>query len=302
MSQRTRGGVWNLQTGQLVYRVMGFGGTYFDPGGLYADFYKVPDSHRTVGELLLPTPHFEAKQALEDKVWAWQSGKYLVENVPEHEKDWSGNITTEIHDVRDGKLLWSQQFSDIGIGKAITAESHALVLFWPAASKVFSSLIKDDPDAAAKLKAYHDKEGIVFVQVIDLENGKVQATTALDTGKNSFRIESIKLAGSRLIIADSQNRVSVYSLEGKRLASVPGRSFRFSSDRLLVDEDSQSERLSLYDLSTFEKRAQYVFGSPVIVTEFSGDGKRLLITTADQTVYLIDPNVSSTASNLSAKH
>jgi hypothetical protein len=141
---------------------------------------------------------------------------------------------------------------------AITAESHALVLFWPAASKVFSSLVKDDPDAAAKLKAYHDKEGIVFVQVIDLENGKVQSTTALDTGKNSFRIESIKLAGSHLIIADSQNRVSVYSLEGKRLASVPGRSFCFSSDRLLVDEDAQSERLSLYDLSTFEKRAEYV--------------------------------------------
>jgi hypothetical protein len=175
------------------------------------------------------------------------------------------------------------------------------VLFWPATSKVFSSLIRNDPDAAAKLKAYHDKEGIVFVQVIDLENGKVQSTTALDTGKNSFRIESIKLAGSRLIIADSQNRVSVYSLEGKRLASVPGRSFRFSSDKLLVDEDALSERLSLYDLSTFEKRAQYVFGSPVIVTEFSGDGKRLLITTADQTVYLLDPTVSSMASNLSAK-
>jgi WD40 repeat protein len=170
------------------------------------------------------------------------------------------------------------------------------VLFWPAALKVFSALVKDDPDAAAKLKAYHDKEGIVFVQVIDLENGKVQSTTALDTGKNSFRIESIKLAGSRLIIADSQNRVSVYSLEGKRLATVPGRSFRFSSDRLLVDEGAQSERLSLYDLSTFEKRAEYVFGSPVIVTEFSGDGKRLLITTADQTVYLLDLTVSSMAS------
>ena len=298
MSQRTRGGVWNLQTGQLVYRVMGFGGTYFDPGGLYADFYKVPDSRRTVGELSLPTPHFEPKQTLEDKVWAWQSGKYLVENVPEHEKDWNGNITTEIHDVRDGKLLWSKQFSDIGIGRSVTAESHALVLFWPAASKVFSSLVKDDPDAAAKLKAYHDKEGIVFVQAIDLENGKVQSTTVLDTGQNSFRIESIKLAGSRLIIADRQHRVSVYSLEGKRLATVPGRSFHFSSDRMLVDEDSQSERLSLYDMSTFEKRAQYVFGSPVIVAEFSADSKRLLITTADQTVYLIDPNVSSTASSV----
>jgi hypothetical protein len=301
MSQRTRGGVWNLQNGKLVYRVMGFGGTYFDPAALYADFYKVPDSHRTVGELSLPTPHFEAKQTLEDKIWAWQSGKYLVENLPQHEKDWEGNVTTEIHDIRDGKVLWSKQFSEIGMRESITAESHVLVLYWPAASKAFNSLVKDDPDAAAKLKAYHDKEGILFVQVIDLENGKVQSTTVLDTGKNSFRIESIKLAGSRLIIADSQNRVSLYSLEGKRLASVPGRSFHFSSDKLLVDEDSQSERLSLYDLSTLEKRAQYVFGSPVIVAEFSGDGKQLLIATADQTVYLLDPTASSAASGLSAK-
>jgi len=301
MSQRTRGAVWNLQTGQQVYRLMGFGGTYFYPGALYADFYKVPDSHRTVGELSLPTPHFESKRTLEDKVWAWQSGKYLVENIPEHEKDWNGNVTIEIHDVRDGKLFWSKQFSNLGIYESITSESHALVLYWRAASKVFSSLVKDDPDAAAKLKAYHDKEGIAFLQVIDLENGKVQSTTVLDTGKDSFRPESIRVVGSRLIIADNQNRVSVYSLEGKRLASFPGHSFHFTGDLLLIDEDSLSERLSLYDLSTFETRAQYVFGSPVVVSQFSGDGRQLLIATADQTVYVLDPNVSSTKSNLSGK-
>ena len=280
---------------------MGFGGTYFYPGALYADFYKVPDSHRTVGELSLPTPHFESKRTLEDKVWAWQSGKYLVENIPEHEKDWNGNVTIEIHDVRDGKLFWSKQFSNLGIYESITSESHALVLYWRAASKVFSSLVKDDPDAAAKLKAYHDKEGIAFLQVIDLENGKVQSTTVLDTGKDSFRPESIRVVGSRLIIADNQNRVSVYSLEGKRLASFPGHSFHFTGDLLLIDEDSLSERLSLYDLSTFETRAQYVFGSPVVVSQFSGDGRQLLIATADQTVYVLDPNVSSTKSNLSGK-
>ncbi|HYV75373.1 MAG TPA: hypothetical protein VFB24_14040, partial [Candidatus Binatia bacterium] len=91
---------------------------------------------------------------------------------------------------------------------------------------------------AAKLKAYHDKEGIAFLQVIDLENGKVQSTTVLDTGKDSFRPESIRVVGSRLIIADNQNRVSVYSLEGKRLASFPGHSFHFTGDLLLIDEDS----------------------------------------------------------------
>jgi len=136
---------------------------------------------------------------------------------------------------------------------------------------------------------------------IRLENGKVQSTTVLDTGKDSFRPESIRVVGSRLIIADNQNRVSVYSLEGKRLASFPGHSFHFTGDLLLIDEDSLSERLSLYDLSTFETRAQYVFGSPVVVSQFSGDGRQLLIATADQTVYVLDPNVSSTKSNLPGK-
>jgi len=42
ISQKTRGAVWNLQTGQRLYHVRGFSAAYFSPdGGLYADFPQV---------------------------------------------------------------------------------------------------------------------------------------------------------------------------------------------------------------------------------------------------------------------
>lgn len=302
MSQRTRGGVWNLQTNQQVYKVMGFSGVYFDSNtGVYADFYKLPDAQRTVGLMSLPTPHFERKQAFDDKVKVRQYGKYLLEFVSNHHNFGDDDVTIEVHDIRDDKLLWSKRFSQGRPDGWITAQSHALVLLWPAGSKAIKSLAKEDADAAAKLKAFHDKEGIVFVQALDLETGKSLATAVLDTGKNSFAAKAASVSSSRLIVLDDQNRVFVYSFDGKRLGSVPGHEYDFAGDWLLVDEESLSEKLALYDLSKLERQAQYVFDSPVIADEFSGDGKRILVVSADQNVYLLDATLARQPANVPVK-
>ena len=302
MSQRTRGAVWNLKTGQQLYRVPGFSGAYFDSGtALYTDFYKLPDSERMIGEMSLPKPHYEPKQTLDEKLRVTQNGKYLLEYIPAHANSWDGNVTIEVHDVRDNKLLWSKHFAQGQPDGWITSESHLLVLYWPAGSKAIKSLVKEDPEAAAKLKPFHDKQGIVFVQVLNLETGKVQSTAVLDTGKNSFSAKSVSVSGSRMILSDDQNRVSVYSFDGKRLASFPGRQFDVSTDLLLVNEESQSEKLALYDLAKLERITEYVFESPVIVKEFSSDGKRLLVVTADQAVYFIDPAASASPAKLTSK-
>jgi len=141
----------------------------------------------------------------------------------------------------------------------------------------------------------------VFVQVLDLESGRVQSTAVLDTGKNTFSAKSVSVSGSRMILSDDQNRVSVYSFDGKRLASFPGHRFELGADLLLVDEESQSEKLALYDLSHLERRTQYIFESPVIVSEFSSDGRRLLVVTADQNVYSIDPAAPPSPAGLTSK-
>jgi hypothetical protein len=46
--------------------------------------------------------------------------------------------------------------------------------------------------------------------------------------------------------------------------------------------------LAVYELATLELRATYDFNSRVAFSAFGADGKRLLVLTSDQTVYLFD--------------
>lgn len=62
----------------------------------------------------------------------------------------------------------------------------------------------------------------------------------------------------------------------------------------LLAVDSEKREVTLYDLSTSEPRQQYTFAEPVACKAFSSDGKRLLVFTTDQTVYLLDTTTSST--------
>jgi hypothetical protein len=51
---------------------------------------------------------------------------------------------------------------------------------------------------------------------------------------------------------------------------------------------SEKREVTTYDLASSELRQQYVFAEPIAFKSFSSDGKRLLVFTSDQTVYLLD--------------
>lgn len=55
---------------------------------------------------------------------------------------------------------------------------------------------------------------------------------------------------------------------------------------------TDSSQLSLYDLGSLQKQAQYDFPTRVAVAHFSPDGHRLLVVTADQTAYIFDVSAS----------
>jgi tricorn protease-like protein len=123
----------------------------------------------------------------------------------------------------------------------------------------------------------------------------------IETGKDSFRIASVFAAGDYVMIADTQNRVLVYSLstgeqKGRVFGSraVIGRMDGQSgaqSDGLICVENERG-KLTVYDLASLEKRDEFTFTHPVSLTSFSQDGKKLFVLTANQSVYVL--NVAGT--------
>jgi hypothetical protein len=90
-----------------------------------------------------------------------------------------------------------------------------------------------------------------------------------------------------VVIADSTNRVIVYSLStGAPKGHVFGSRATVGAAAGLLCVENGPGRVRLYDLATLPMREELTFGHAVSLSAFSPDGKRLLVLTADQTAYV----------------
>ena len=127
------------------------------------------------------------------------------------------------------------------------------------------------------------------MQVLNACDGKVHGALLIETGKGSFFIKNVTVAGDWIGVSDTENRVVVYSLSGRREV---GRTFGSrasvgkSSGLLCVE--NESGQLTVYDIASTEKRDRFTFSGPVSLMQFSPDGKRLFELTASQTAYVLD--------------
>ena len=124
------------------------------------------------------------------------------------------------------------------------------------------------------------------------------ANYLIETGKGSFRLSNVFATGDWVIVADTQNRVLVYSLKtGELKGRVFGGYATVSPAGNLLCVENESGKLAVYDLRTMEKRDQFVFSSPVSLVRFSRDGRQLFVLTSNQTAYMLDTSALADAAS-----
>ena len=127
------------------------------------------------------------------------------------------------------------------------------------------------------------------MQTLDAQTGRTTGKLLVETGKGSFRIADVFVAGEWLVIADTENRVLVYALkDGEQKGKFFGNRPAVSKASNLLSVENESGQLTVYDLSTMERRDQFTFSGPVSLTQFSPDGRRLFVLTANQTAYVLN--------------
>jgi len=166
---------------------------------------------------------------------------------------------------------------------------ETLVLSWPVSSSPAKAEIKDDPVLSARFAGLKEKEGVYLLRVLSARDGKSLGGLLVETGKGSFRISRAAAIGDWVVISDTENRVLVYSLSsGTQVGKTfGGRALLGRASGLLCVENERGQ-LTIYDVRSMEKRDQFIFSSPVSLTQFSPDGKRLFVLTASQTAYVLD--------------
>ena len=296
LSEKSRGAVWDVRTGKRIYHLRGFRGGYFpDNTQFFTVFPKLLQTERSVVMLKLDGATIQTQRTIPEDEQSFEIGPYIL-----LDKRGQQGYDMDLRELATGRSLWSKHFSNGGFVWTADSHSKTVVFQWTLGSRQLQDLTKQDPGAPAKLAAFHDRSGIDYLQVVKLNSGKTQGGFAFDTGKYSIRIKDTTASGNDVAIADTNNRVLVYSMDGKQRSVITGTSPRISpqSHRLMVRPKRNA--IAVYDLDSLQRRQLFEFPTPISTSAFSGDGQRLLVFTADQTLYTFDLS-ATTAVNAAAK-
>ncbi len=305
LSGRLRGGVWNLSKGEAVLFLRGFGGGYVgDDGVFFGDFPKFETAERNVAKFNLASGEVTPGPKIEVDATR-QIGPYLIvtksakANVKEGERAELGkNVTVQVSDARSMALLWEKTFPKEAPRIWTAPSQGTAALVWDVTDEAARAEIKADPKLSQRLAVMKEKEGDYLIEIVDVRSGNQLGKLLVETGKGSFRLSNVFAAGDWVIIADTQNRVLVYSLKtGELKGRVFGGFATVSVASGLLCVENESGQLTVYSLETMEKRDQFTFPTRVSLIRFSPDGKRLFVLTSNQIAYTLDVSSAPAAAS-----
>ena len=289
VSERTRGAIWDLSKGDRAFYLRGFRGAYADQNLVYADFPKADPLPRQIG-ILDAAKKNGANGATITENRARQFGQFMMTTKPaKKDGGYSENVLLELQNVRDLSPIWSKEFTKEAPRVWLEPHENSLVLSWLVSSKAAQSEIKNDPALKQKIGNKKEQEGDYFLHVYDAKSGNLRGKLVIETGKGSFRVSNFFAVNDYVIASDTENRVQIYSLStGERKGQVFGRRAEANLKTGLLSVENESGQLIIYDLATLQKRDEFNFASPIALTRFSEDGKKLFVLTGNQTTYLLD--------------
>ena len=135
-------------------------------------------------------------------------------------------------------------------------------------------------------------------EVLEAVSGKSVGTALVRVGWGPESFDSVFSVGDFLICVRDGARITVYSMSTGQIQSrLFGRYVAASAETGLLAA-GDGNHLRLYDPKTGTNKDEYIFSEAPVYTHFSRDGKRLLVLTADQSIFVMDVT-SFTDSNVS---
>jgi len=308
MSSKTRGGLWNLATGERKMFTRGFHGGVVDTvGNGVADFAKFQqDPHNLVvlksktGEAgpIRQLPEFGARQygrfviirrSLKEKKDSKEESQLPLTEEEKAEIRLRRGITFEVTDWIQNKVVWSRDFPDAVPRYSFDDFSGRLIFYWRLSTDEGKAKLKENPTLKAQSESLGSKDGDYLIEVIDAFEQKAVGSMLLETGKGSFYVGSGQSEGDWLVLNDSEGRVLVYSMKSGELKHRFFGSFSSINPRRqqLAVENFPGE-LTLYDLTTGNALGTYVVNGEVVFLRFNLKGDRLFLLSDSQNAYTLE--------------
>ncbi|MBS1841351.1 MAG: M48 family metalloprotease [Acidobacteria bacterium] len=289
ISEKSRGGVWDLLQSKRIFYVRGFtGASVSAEGTVDADFSKFQETKRSMAHMDTASGQIEAGMEI-DEMQISQKGSVLLRTTHKGKDDWKPrNIELAALDAKTGAVLWKRDYPKEAPSVASIRSEGNLVFFWPANSDGTKLEIKNDATLSQRWQKMDANNEDYFLEVVEPRSGKILGSSVVRTGKGAFRMTVAESSGDWLVVSDSKNRLLVYSMKtGEQTGILFGRRPVISGPMSLLTCENERGQLALYDLNTLARREQYVFTSPIAYSYFAADNRRLFVLTGNQAAYFI---------------
>jgi hypothetical protein len=287
ISTPARGAIWNLRTSRGEAMMPPFtGGAFGDDGRMFADFLPWNGQPRQIATVDTNASRLN-RVGLLDISRAYQIaqiGRTVFTVRPTNGSPLDRSVTVDVRDVATlAEPLWTKTYQGLAPRLASDLRGENVALYWPTAAVNGRERLKNAPALLKQFESIRNIPGNYLLELLDVTSGTQLGTIILTLGHPTTAIASASIAGDYAVIADTRNRIHIYSLSaGEVKGQLFGRDPAISAKGDLVAFENGPGRLFVYDLSTLAVRAELRFRRRVTFAAFNESSSEILVVTADQ--------------------
>ena len=211
------------------------------------------------------------------------------------------NFPYEIHalDPQNGTELWQRSFAIDPLSQNLAIKStpvvytdpqgDRIVLAWGARTSGGKEAAEHNPAAKNLIKQVKVTDHDSVFEVLDAHSGKTIGAAFVQTDSGADTFDSVFSEGDWLVLVKDGRSVSAFSLStDSQVAEETGYAPAVSAEAGLLSVVGDGGHFTIVNLKAPSQKSEYTFPSSVAYAHFSADGKRILVITEDQIVYVLD--------------
>jgi hypothetical protein len=194
-----------------------------------------------------------------------------------------------VFDTLSGVELWKRNFSSDSPIPFPDPQGGRIVLGWFAKDGGAVKAARQNQKLKETFKSVKTKPQDSFFEVLDARSGKSLGSALVPVGIGPWTYDFAFSEGDSLIVGKDGMRVSLYSIkDGSLLTRMTGNTPAANGPARLLALKANASTLILYDLDSGAKLDEQMFPDEIVYQHFSDDGKKLLVLTEHQWVFVLD--------------
>jgi len=284
-SLRSRGAVWDLQTGHKVTLIQPFTRAWFDDGHhLYAQFPKyagmdpvemrISLDERNVVRLAKYDPEKDA---------GYQNYQYSLRRSKQDDT-WS----LEVKKMDGQASAWIRNFRHWHPA-CWWAEDNRLVLAWELKNQAGKDELKSHPALQQQAAVLHGLESGLVLEVVALDTGNLLQQAVLPEGDltHGWRDErEVWVSGTYALVRGEHKNTAIYALDsGAKVGEFIGSPIASNAQSGIVAATNRDGEVILLDLHTGRELQRMMLNGLIRAAELVNGGRELLVLTDDQVLH-----------------